>query len=290
MYDYRQYLPAAPLADLIECYWVGRSLPAPGEYSIGKDVHWPENHGNRLERLIPGGRVELIFNFSDPLDWLIDRESQKGTSLDRAHIMGQRNQIYFARETGRADMLGIRFKTGGLIAFTQIPVSELLNRLIPAKNVFGPVLTEWESLLYEKGSDRERIQLLDQLLVKEIKPLPREWEGLKMTIKTLKSGAEDSSIEMICHQTGWYYKKLERVFLKAVGYSPKHYSRIIRFNKAIRKMKNGDRSLTEIGYDCGYFDQSHFIRDFHQFAGTSPGHFQAEENNLANMLIRHQAV
>ncbi|MHA4810554.1 helix-turn-helix domain-containing protein [Flavitalea flava] len=289
MHEYRQYLPAAPLADLIECYWIYHSPgPSPGDYARGDIAQG--NGGDQKERLIPGGRVELIFNFSDPLDWLIDTDSSKIDRLTRAHIMGQRNRIYYARETGRTDMLGIRFKTGGVIAFSPIPVSGFLNQLVPAEVVFGQVLNQWESLLFEKKTDQERMLLLDRLLLKEVRSLPQEWEALKMAITSLKKGIEDSSLQMICHQTGWHYKKLERTFLKAVGYTPKHYGRITRFNRAIRKMKNGSRSLTEIGYDCGYFDQSHFIRDFYQFAGTTPGHFQSEEHKMADMLIEYQPV
>lgn len=299
MLSYRQYLPAALLADLIECYWVCRS-PGLSQADFVSGHFTQGNTPYKKERLIPGGRVELIFNLADPLDWLIEPDSTKADHprtdhpkaerLTRAHVMGQRNQIYFARETGRTDMLGIRFRTGGVIAFTQIPVSGFLNRLIPVEDVFGQVMKKWESLLIEKKTDQERIQLLDRLLVKEVRPLPADWEALKMAINLFKTGTEDSSLQLICHRTGWHYKKLERTFLKAVGYTPKHYGRITRFNRAIRKMKNGTLSLTEIGYDCGYFDQSHFIRDFHQFAGTTPGHFQSEEHMIADMLIRYQPV
>jgi len=55
-------------------------------------------------------------------------------------------------------------------------------------------------------------------------------------------------------------------------------------------MANSPRSLTEICYDCNYFDQSHFIKDFHQFAGTAPASFKKEDNRVASFLIKHQPV
>lgn len=83
---------------------------------------------------------------------------------------------------------------------------------------------------------------------------------------------------------------MERAFLKYVGYTPKHYYRIVRFNKALRQMHESKKSLTSICYDCDYYDQSHFIKDFRQFTGTTPKHFQTENNTIAGFLINHQTV
>lgn len=37
----------------------------------------------------------------------------------------------------------------------------------------------------------------------------------------------------------------------------------------------------EIALDCGYFDQSHLIRDFQAFAGAAPSRYLGFETELA---------
>jgi len=64
-------------------------------------------------------------------------------------------------------------------------------------------------------------------------------------------------------------RQLERTFKDYVGLSPKLFSRIVRFHSAL-KQYNSSGTLTEIAYDCGYYDQSHFIHDFKQFSGYHP--------------------
>ena len=60
-------------------------------------------------------------------------------------------------------------------------------------------------------------------------------------------------------------KENSRIF----GFPPKLYSRITRFQAALGEYGSG-KSLTDIAYDCGYYDQSHFINDFREFSGYNP--------------------
>ena len=47
-----------------------------------------------------------------------------------------------------------------------------------------------------------------------------------------------------------------------------------RISKGIDLMLHSPKSLTEIAYECGFFDQSHFIRHFRYFFGTTPSHYR----------------
>jgi AraC-like DNA-binding protein len=51
----------------------------------------------------------------------------------------------------------------------------------------------------------------------------------------------------------------------------------VRFSKAwIMKEQQPDISWIKIAHECGYFDQMHLIRDFHEFAGVNPSAIEAE--------------
>ena len=275
MIFYQQYQPGDRLAGLVECYWVYRSA---GD-------NFP------VESLIPGGRVEMIFHFGTSFHWLIHPGSADGNHISKVHFMGQRDRIYFGRPTGSTDMLGIRFRPGGLAAFTSMPVSHLLNKMIPAEDILGPAIQDWEDRLQELPDDVQKIHLLEQLLTGLIKDLPTDQSIVDSALALIRDHPDELSIHTICRQTGWYYKKLERAFKGRVGYTPKQYCRIIRFNKAIRQLgQYKNAPLTKISYACGYYDQSHFIKDFHRYAGTAPGNFRPEKQTIADFLIRYQPV
>jgi AraC-like DNA-binding protein len=72
-------------------------------------------------------------------------------------------------------------------------------------------------------------------------------------------------------------RQFERVFQQRIGLAPKHFSRLVRFSQAwIMKEQQPNISWIAIAHACGYFDQIHFIRDFHEFAGVNPSAMEAE--------------
>ena len=67
-------------------------------------------------------------------------------------------------------------------------------------------------------------------------------------------------------------RQFERRFSRAIGVSPHHYIRIVRFRKAMRLMKARQfHRLSDLAYDLSYVDQSHFIKDSKAFSGCTPG-------------------
>jgi transcriptional regulator GlxA family with amidase domain len=56
-------------------------------------------------------------------------------------------------------------------------------------------------------------------------------------------------------------RQLERGFNQVIGTTPKTFARTVRFEQAQRRVRfDPDVSLTELAYECGYFDQAHFIK------------------------------
>lgn len=67
---------------------------------------------------------------------------------------------------------------------------------------------------------------------------------------------------------------LEQRFNKDIGLTPKEFCKIEKLNHFIRTYKESDEmSLTELTYQCGYYDQSHLIKDFRYFLDVSPKEF-----------------
>ncbi|WP_390937226.1 helix-turn-helix domain-containing protein [Parapedobacter soli] len=67
-------------------------------------------------------------------------------------------------------------------------------------------------------------------------------------------------------------RQLERIFKKNIGISPKEYSNIIRFQNALRIIRNSDknRSLLDIAFECGYYDHSHLTNEIKRNTGLVP--------------------
>ena len=62
--------------------------------------------------------------------------------------------------------------------------------------------------------------------------------------------------------------------------TPKLFSRVQRFQRArtlIEQMESSD--WVDLALECGYFDQSHLIREFHELSGISPGAYLRQHDS-----------
>ena len=83
----------------------------------------------------------------------------------------------------------------------------------------------------------------------------------------------DGKISDIVKEYEYSEKWIQTKFKKATGLTPKQFAKIIQFRDSVDKIAYQDDSLTSIGYEAGFNDQSHFIKNFRHFTGTSPSKF-----------------
>lgn len=78
-------------------------------------------------------------------------------------------------------------------------------------------------------------------------------------------------------------RSFERKFNQYVGITPKLFVKVCRFQSSLNQLQsNRYDKLSDIAYDNGYADQSHFIRAFKEFAGYAPYEFQRQSDSLAD--------
>ncbi|HEX2204306.1 MAG TPA: helix-turn-helix domain-containing protein, partial [Longimicrobium sp.] len=71
-------------------------------------------------------------------------------------------------------------------------------------------------------------------------------------------------------------RRLEQLFARQVGLSPKAMCRIARFRAAVALLqRDPERAWTDVAYDRGFYDQSHLVHEFRALSGLAPGDFRA---------------
>lgn len=96
----------------------------------------------------------------------------------------------------------------------------------------------------------------------------------------MRSGGT-SSLKQLQTDLNITERSLERRFNQHVGISPKLFSKICRFQASLHQLRHNQYDkLSDIAYDNGFADQSHFIRTFKAFAGFAPCQFQQQLSEL----------
>jgi AraC-like DNA-binding protein len=152
-----------------------------------------------------------------------------------------------------------------------VPMHELLDRVVPLGEVLGG--EELVERLYEAPGWAERFALLDAELARRLEDAPPSHPAVRAAYARLVATRGAVPVGVLAAELGWSRRHLAARFREEVGVAPKALARLLRFERALELL--GTRPLADVAYECGYYDQAHFNRDFRAFAGAPPGELLA---------------
>ncbi len=265
---YREIAPPAALAEHVECYWLLQSN--------GSAAGFPP------QRILPDGCVEMILNFADPF---AERCEESFARQPLHFVVGQMEQPKEIVPTGRVNLLGIRFHPAGARKLLGVPMQELSGRVVPLEALQRDLAAAAKSAS-RASETRERIRIFEAALMKRAADKreadPAVWGAMKRLLES--DGCV--FIEELTVQAGISRRQLERKFRNWVGLTPKMLGRILRFQKVFKALESGAENWADVAAECGYYDQSHLIRDFRQFAGMCPSALEVPQDSLTEIFMR----
>ncbi|MEW6402537.1 MAG: helix-turn-helix domain-containing protein [Chloroflexota bacterium] len=259
---YEVHFPITPLRLFIECFWFLQTEVTPPA---------------RLEELIfTDGRADIVFNLGAA--YLRRQANQPNqTQLMRlSNLDAQRRYPVHIIQQGRIDLIGVRFRPGGLAAFLPMPVSELDGLTLALPDAFGLPGDDLESQLFETAGQRPRqLSLLNDFFRRRLEvPAAHRW------VTHLAAAIEQSQgqIKMgnLSREYGYSIRTLDRLFQQVMGLSPKFYARIVRFRHTLNCLVQQPAiEWVELVTSGGYYDQPHLVKEFVAFTGVSPEVYRA---------------
>lgn len=222
-----------------------------------------------IQRIVPSGLLELIFYFGDKPGTTTHPTSTNENTL----ITGQLNEYYDIEITGKMSLFSVIFQPHGLSVFLDIPLQELYNQHVPLRFILRNDADAIESKLFEAKSFTERIAIVERYFFKilENRDFNYDFNRISSSIARINQSGGLVNIDDLASEACYSRKQFERHFSKWMGTSPKQFLKIVRFQHAIdKKSKNKSSNLTDLTYQCGYYDQAHMINDFQQLSGMTP--------------------
>jgi AraC-like DNA-binding protein len=268
--DYREYEPWLALTPVVSRIWT--------LHGNAREM------GGMAQPVLPDGQPELVLHFGDAFERLHPdgRAERQPMALFAGQLTGQLT----LRPTGRIAVLGVRFHPFGAVALMTVPQHRLAGLTIDVADIAGDLSSELTAVRSETDDLTEAAALVQRLLLKRMRR-SRIDDRVQAAVTAIMRTEGAVSMDAVARHAAMTRRHLERRFLDHVGMPPKRLARIARFQRALRVLEEGDspRRGTEAAADCGYADQSHFIRDFRDLAGCSPAQHLLRNAELTGFFI-----
>ena len=86
--------------------------------------------------------------------------------------------------------------------------------------------------------------------------------------------SEDLTTDVLARQFGYSQEYFCRLFKEVTQFTPMHYLKICRLERAVNLLNEGKHTVSEIASLCGFADPNYFTRCFKSFFGTTPTRMQ----------------
>ncbi len=218
---------------------------------------------------IPDTSMVMSFRYAGRVEQI---QGDKRESIPAAVVSGLRRTPRTFHYSKAAANLLVILRESGFSAFTKIPAHEIFGQTIVSENLFYPhEVAEILELLSEARTNLQRIAIMEAFLEDRIANHKTDLV-VAHAIRLIKEQRGTGRMKDLTRALNISQDPFEKRFRALVGSTPKQYASVIRLRDVISRYPSFS-TLTEASLDAGYFDQSHFIRDFKLFTGQPPKEF-----------------
>jgi AraC-like DNA-binding protein len=271
----RSYIPGPPLGDFVEQFWLCLDAPA-------------QTQG----RILPHGTIELVVNLCDDEIRIHDpTRPDRCRRHSGAVVCGAYGGAFvtdYAQSAQHTSIVGVHFRPGGAFPFLGVPACELADTHVDLDALWGRTAAELRERLRAAATPAERFSLLEQTLVARLDRMPDRHGAVPVALAAFEQTGTRVRVRDVARRVGLSQRRFIQVFAAEVGLTPKLYGRVRRFQQTLALVRDIPApDWARVAADCGYFDQSHLIRDFRAFSGLTPEEYQSLRRRNEHVLHNH---
>ncbi len=260
---YLHYRPGPPLNEFIDYVWLIEGGQAP-----------------RLEKILPCGANELVVNLKNNEINIHDpNQPERYRRLSGAVFSGTYSESFICNALQHESIMGVHFKPGGAFPFLSTAASELANAHANLADVWGRAGVELRDRLCMVPTPQQRFRTMENALNSRLHYHTARHLQVRVALKMFALG-NGTSVREVSRELGLSQRRFIQMFSSHVGLAPKLFCRILRFQKArVLAEKFRAPDWAAIALTCGYFDQSHLIKDFKEFSGSTPRIYSVQQHH-----------
>jgi AraC-like DNA-binding protein len=225
-------------------------------------------------REIPSVRAVMIINLGEPIRVLGSRRDAGWSEQPEGFVAGLHDTFALTETGGSQAGVQVDLTPIGAHLLLGFPMHELAQRVVTIEELFGRGGMLLREALAEAPGWAERFALVDEFLLTLLDRARSPVPSVTRALGRLRESGGTVPVGVIAGEIGCSRRHLISRFREQVGVTPKLLARILRFEHVVSLVDaRTEMGWAEIAQVCGYYDQAHMIRDFHQFAGGPPSEF-----------------
>lgn len=252
---------------------------------VHRFIHgWREDEGANWLRIPPTGG--LFFSYVSGAPLRVHFSDRIYDGRPRYFIGGQlRREQPVLESLGRFGLFGAELTPTGFYRLFHSRAEPFTDTIADFSELFPEHAADLDGRVEATGPARQTVVAMQSFL-RSLVPEALEVPQIEAVVRDIATGRGLVSIAELGRRHDLSTRAMHREFLKVVGIPPKHYAKIVQINAVIGALQAEDsQELSSLAVDHGYFDQSHFIRDFKRFVGASPTVFLRSHSGFLSTFL-----
>jgi AraC-like DNA-binding protein len=257
-----RYAPGPELLPFVENYWSVRwNLPDAAPFE---------------QEILPHPCVNLAFE------------------AERSAVHGPGTRRFVAHLSGQGRVLGVKFKAAGFLPFAGVPLTEIVDRVLPIDEALGRHAERVSALIASVLADDDAVRniaLIEAFLLEGAPRLDEDFALVERLVALTRSDRAICRAEQLARVASLSVRSLHRLFERHVGVGPKWIICRSRVQEAAERVASGNKvDWAALAQELGYHDQSHLVRDFKDQVGLTPAAYASRCEAATHARAQHAAA
>jgi AraC-like DNA-binding protein len=224
------------------------------------------------ERILPSGTFELALNLRENELRIYDPvRAGRIRRYSGAVISGPYAGYFGSDAAEEVSIMGVHFKPGGAFPFLGFSAGELADAHLDLAEIWKGDAEDLRAQLTAVPVGKDRLRLLERRLIEHLKRPLEHHPAIATALDAHRRPEACTRTRELARSVGLSERRFIDLFRLEVGMTPKIFDRVRRFQRALSKIHRTEQhDWPALALACGYYDQSHLIRDFRQFTGIGP--------------------
>ena len=171
----------------------------------------------------------------------------------------------------RTTIVAYFFKPFAVAGLFNIPASKLSDKSFDLSILYPHKYTALKTQLIYATDTLRKIEVLDNLIIQQLNENQQVCKIIQYATDQIMNNSGKEIISEILSTLAINERTFQRIFKKYVGITPTQYRRICQFQQSFGQLQEKQfNKISEVAYDNGFADQSHFNRSFKEFTQTTP--------------------